>query len=162
MNTNYTTKVITVVFLLVIASTKLAASEIFHWVDENGVQHFSQYRPAGNIPDVSELQLEDSVVPANDQVEDVYNIEAHEKHMAEWREERDQKREDARERKRQVAQQQPVKYTQPDPYYSRSYWYPPIYNRPPRRPPHRPPAKPEHPVVLPSPPSTFLPRGDSG
>jgi hypothetical protein len=161
MNTNYTTKVITAVFLLVIVSTKLAASDIYHWVDENGVQHFSQYRPAGNIPDVSELQLEDSVVPANDQVEDVYNIEAHEKHMAEWREEREQKREDARERNRQVAQQ-PIKYTQPERDYSRSYWFPPIYNRPPHRPPHRPPVKPEPPVVLPSPPSTLLPRGDSG
>lgn len=154
MNTNYTTKGITVVFLLVITSTKLAASEIYHWVDENGVQHFSQYRPAGNIPDVSELQLGDSVVSGNDQVTDVYNIDAHEKHMAAWREERKQKREDARERKRQVAQQQPVKYTQPGPYYSRSYWYPPIYNRP--------PIKPEPPIVLPSPPSTLLPRGNSG
>lgn len=163
MNTGRVTKIITLVLLAVIASTKLAASEIYHWVDENGIPHYSQDRPVGNIQGVSKLQLEDTAPQGNGQVEDVYNIDAHEKRMAAWREEREQKREDARERKRLAAEQQQIQYPQPERDYSRSYWYPPIYYRPPYRPPHRPPYKPRPPVVDvdPRPPSTLLPRGGS-
>ncbi len=144
--------------LAMITSPKVAAAEIYHWVDENGVPHYSQVRPEDDIPNVSMQKLEDTTP---EQVDDVYNLEAHEKRMTAWREERDQERKDARERKRKIAEQQPIKHSEPYRDYSRSFWYPPIYNRPPYRPPHKPPPRPGQPGVLPSPPSTLLPRGGS-
>jgi len=150
------TKLITLAFLAVIASANIAAAEIYHWVDENGVSHYSQVRPVDDIPNVSIQKLEDTTP---DQVDDVYNLEAHEKRMIAWREERDQERKETRERKRKIAEQQPIKHSEPYRDYSRSFWYPPIYNRPPYRPPNKPPLRPKQPGVLPSPPSTLLPRG---
>ena len=155
------TKLITLALLALIASTNIAATEIYHWVDENGVPHYSQYRPGDDIPNVSTQKLVDTTPSGNDQVEDVYNLEAHEKRMTAWREEREQERKEARERKKQAAQQQPIKHSEPYRDYSRSFWYPPIYNRPPHRPPYERPIKPQHPIVNPSPPSTLLPRGGS-
>ena len=159
MYTDHLTKIFMLAFLAVIASTNLAATEIYHWVDENGVPHYSQYRPGDDTQNVSTQKLEDTAPAGNSQQEDVYNLEAHEKRMTAWREERDQERKDARERKRKIAEQQPIKHSEPYRDYSRSFWYPPIYNRPPYRPPQKPPIRPEHPIVLPSPPSTLLPRG---
>ena len=141
--------------LAMITSPKVAATEIYHWVDENGVSHFSQYQPGNDTPNVSTKKLEDTTP---DQVEDVYNLEEHEKRMTAWRaEEREQERKETRERKKQAAQQQPIKHSEPYNDYPRSFWYPPIYNRPPHRPPSRPPHRPQPPVVNPRPPSPFLP-----
>jgi len=60
-------KIITLVLLAVIASTNVPATDIYHWVDENGVQHFSQYRPTDNIPNVIQLKLEDATLPGDGQ-----------------------------------------------------------------------------------------------
>ncbi len=148
----------TLALLAMITNPKVTAAEIYHWVDENGVSHYTQVRPGDDIPNVSIQKLEDSTP---DQVDDVYNLEAHEKRMIAWREERDQERKETRERKRKIAEQQPIKHSEPYRDYSRSFWYPPIYNRPPYRPPHKPPLRPKQPGVLPSPPSTLFPRGGS-
>ena len=139
-------KIITLAFIAVIACTKTAATEIYHWVDENGVPHYSQYRPGDDTQNVSTKKLEDTTP---DQVDDVYNLEAHEKRMTEWREEREKERKETRERNKKAAQQQPIKHSEPYRDYSRSFWYPPIYNRPPNRP--------QPPIVNPRPPSPFLP-----
>ena len=157
MNTVRVTKFIILALLAVSASTTVAATEIYHWVDENGVAHFSQYRPGDDTPNVSTQILEDTSPSGDNQVEDVFNLEAHEKRMTAWREEREQERKEARERKQQAAQQQPIKHSEPYRDYSRSFWYPPIYNRPPHRPPH----KPQPPVANPRPPSPFLPSRGS-
>jgi len=141
--------------LAIFASSKLPAAEIYHWVDENGVQHFSQYRPSGDIPDLSTQKLQDTAPPGNGELEDVYNIEEHEKRMTEWREDRDKKREEARERERQQAQQQPKSYPEQYNRYARPYWYRPAYGRP----PYRPPNKPRPPVTKPTPPSHLVPPG---
>ena len=154
MNTGRVTKIITLALLAAIASTNIAATEIYHWVDENGVSHFSQYRPGDDTPNVSTKKLEDT---APDQVDDVFNLEAHEKRMTAWREEREKEREETRERKKQAAQQQPIKHSELYRDNSRGFWYPPIYNRPPHRPPNRPPHRPQPPFVNPRPPSPFLP-----
>lgn len=140
--------------LAIIASSNVAAVKIYHWVDENGIPNFSQYRPGSDVPGVSEQELVEATLP--DQAEDVYNVEAHAKLMADWREELKQKREDARERKRRIAEQQPIRYQQPEPNYFGSFWYPPYYHRPPVRPPN----KPVPPVAVPGPPSTLRPRGN--
>jgi len=73
MNTFRVTGIISLVVLAVFASTKAPASEIYQWVDENGVQHFSQHKPAGDTPNVSQRELEDNAPPGDGQVEDVYN-----------------------------------------------------------------------------------------
>ncbi len=158
----YAKKLNTLVLLAVIASTNVAATEIFQWVDENGVQHFTQYPPDSEVQGVSKQTLVEAGPRGEGPVEDVFNVEAHEKHMAEWREERDKKRKEARERN-DYATQQPPKYQQRNYDYSRSLWYPPIYNRPPQRPPYRPPNRPpvnpERPIFNPRPPTTSIPRG---
>ena len=152
MNTFRVTRIVTLVVLAVFASINAPASEIYHWVDENGVQHFSQYKPAGDVPNVSQQIMKDATPPGDG--EDVYNVEEHEKRMAAWREERDKKREEARERN---SKQQPIKYREPERVYGRGYWYPPVYGRPPYRPPH----KPIPPIEKPRPPSYVKPRGIS-
>jgi len=156
MDTFRLTRIVTLAALLAIAGTRVLASEIYHWVDENGVQHFSQYKPAGDVPNLSQQILEDATPPGDG--EDVYNVEEHEKRMAAWREERDKEREEKRERDNK---QQPIKYPEPEHSYRGQYWYPPIYSRPPHRPPNRPPQKPIPPIEKPSPPSTVKPRGIS-
>ena len=156
MNTFRVTRIVTLAALLVIAGTKVLASEIYHWVDENGVQHFSQQKPVGDVPNVSQQILEDATPPGDG--EDVYNVEEHEKRMAVWREERDKKREETRERD---SEQQPIKYREPERNDPGQYWYPPIYGRPPLRPPNRPPQKPIPPIEKPRPPSSVKPRGFS-
>jgi len=157
VNTGWATKTVTLVLLAVIASTKVPASEIYSWVDGNGVPHYSQYRPAVNTPNVIKQTLEDTAPPGNGQLEDVYDVEAQAKRMAAWREERERKREEARGRKRQAAQQQAIEYSEPNRRFARSFWNPPFYNRP----PYRPPNKPRPPVVEPGPPSFVFPRGGS-
>jgi len=152
MNTFRVTRIVTLAALVAIAGTKVLASEIYHWVDEDGVQHFSQHKPAGDVPNVSQQILEDATPPGDG--EDVYNVEEHEKRMAAWREERDKKREEARESN---SKQQPKQYREPERSYPGRYWYPPVYGRP----PYRPPQKPTPPIEKPSPPSYVKPRGIS-
>ena len=154
MDTTRVTKSIGFFMLAIVLSTIAMASEIYHWVDENGVSNFSQYRPASNTPDVNTLKLETSKPPGNDQYEDVYNVEAHEKRMIAWRAERQNTREDSRERKRQASQQPQIQYVQAQ----SQYWYPrPYYSyRPPYK-PHPPIEKPRPPIEKPRPPS-ILPR----
>jgi len=159
MNAGRTTIISTLVLLAVFSSTSVAAIEIYHWVDENGVPHYGQYRPAGSIPGVSKLTLEDTTPPGSGQVEDIYNVEAQEKRMATWREEREKKRKEASERKRQIAQQQPASYPQRYRKYSRGYWYPPAYGRPHHRPSPKQSPEPPHRIAIPQPNSGLFPKG---
>ncbi len=137
MNINRTVVITTLVLLAFIGSTKVAASDIYHWVDENGVSHYSQYQPGGDTPNVSKQKLQNKAPPGNGEAEDVYNVAAHEKHMAEWREERDKNRADTRARNKQTAQQRSTRNPESYDAQSGSYLYPPVYGRRPVRP--RPP-----------------------
>jgi len=137
MNTCHAVKVTTLFLLALVASTTLVASDIYHWVDENGVSHYSQYQPGDDTPNVSRQELENKSSRGNGEVEDVYNVAAHEKHMAEWREERDKNRADARARNKQTTQQHSTRNPESYSAQSGSYWYPPVYGKQPVRP--RPP-----------------------
>jgi len=150
MNTNQTSKFIILILLVVFASTNLAAEEIYRWTDENGVPNYSQYPPNSDIVDVSKQKLEDVTPPGNGQAEDVYNVEAQQKRMAEWREEREQNRKKVRESKKLAAQQQPVTYPQQVRRSFGTYWNRPVYGKPPHQP--------QHPIARPRPPSAVLPR----
>ncbi len=157
MNAGRATRYFTLVLLAVFSSAVVAKNEIYHWVDKNGIPHYSQYRPSGDIPGLSTQKLEGATPPGDGRTEDVYNVKAHEKRMVAWRKEREQKRKDALERKRLAAQRQPVRYPVQRRSFSRSYWYPPFYGRP----PHKPPVKPQPPVENPRPPSKAFPHGRS-
>ena len=151
MTTCRTTTVITLVLLAMIAGTSLSANEIYHWIDENGVQNFSQTKPAGNTTGVSTMNLVDTTPADYDPEDDIYDVEAQAKRMNALREDMEKRREAARERQRNAAQQPVIQYRQPDRYYSRPLLYPPIYPRPPHRP--------EPPIAVPYPTETLRPPG---
>ena len=153
MATGRTTTVIILALLAALASTSAAATEIYHWLDENGIPNFSQEHPDGNIPDVSILYLADTTPSDYDPEEDRYGVQAQAERMNALREEMEQRRNAIRERQRITAQQQLVQYREPVPRYSLGYWFPPIHARPPH--------KPQPPIVMPTPTSTLEPSGRS-
>ena len=153
MTTGRTATVITLALLAMTASTATDAYEIYHWIDENGVPNFSQNQPAGKTPGVSKLNLVDTTPPDYDPEEDRYGVQAQAERMNALREEMEQRREAGRERQRNAARQPVVRYREPDRYYSRPLWYPPVYPRPPYRP--------EPPIAVPYETSTLKPPGRS-
>ena len=141
-----------VLFLLAfLASMPVLATEVYHWVDENGVSHYSQNAPATDVDGVSKMILEDTTPPDYDPEEDRYGVEAQAERMASLREEMAEKREAQRERQRNAPQQPVVQYQQPYQYGGYSpFWRPPYYPSPPLRP--------EQPIA-PAPTYPFRPPG---
>ncbi len=135
--------------LAFMASMPVFATEVYHWVDENGVSHYSQNAPATDVAGVSKMILEDTTPPDYDPEEDRYGVEAQAERMAALREEMAEKREAQRERQRNAPQQPVVQYQQPYPYGYSSFWQPPYYPRPPR------PVQP----IAPAPTYPFRPPG---
>jgi len=125
--------------LAAMAAFPVLATEVYHWVDENGVVHFSQSAPPGNVSGV-ELMVLDTTQPVPDPEEDLYGVEAQAERMALLRQQMAEKRELERERQRQSAGQAPAPNQQADPY---GY---PVYGRRPHYPGYRPPVKPRPPV----------------
>lgn len=145
---------ITTAILLSVACTQVLATEIYHWVDENGVSHYSQSAPAGSPDGVKTMTLDDTAPPDYDPAEDRYGVAAQAERMALLRKEMDEKREAERDRRRNAAAQQPV-VRQP---YPVNYGYGPF-----RQPPYRPvpPVEPQPPVPELYPTSTLRPPGES-
>ena len=140
-----------VLFLLAfLASMPVLATEVYHWVDENGVSHYSQNAPATDVDGVSKIILEDTTPPDYDPEEDRYGVEAQAERMASLREEMAEKREAQRERQRNAPQQPVVQYQQPYQYGYSSFLRPPHYRSPPLRP---------EPFIEPLPVLPFSPRG---
>lgn len=134
-----------------LASAPASAAEVFKWVDDEGIPHFSDQMPAAQNTKVSRIVLAANN-PANyDPLEDQYSIrnqaartsKAYKK-VEEKREERAADRAEAAERATQYEQQFIRYYDEP----IRSYYYPSLLNRPPyTRPGHYPPyhgGKPHH------------------
>lgn len=132
--------------LAIFAAEALSAAEIFHWVDENGVHHYSQVAPRTETEDVSTLSLSEPAAGSYDPDADIYGVAAQQERMKAMREEMEQKRQAARERQRQEAQRPAIIYREPE------RWGYPIY-----RPgfPNVPPLRPTPPIQRP--PSTLLP-----
>ncbi len=123
------------------------ATEIFHWVDADGVHHFSESPPAAASNEVQTLQVDGSQPASYDPDEDRYNIAAQEAAMQELRD----KREESRKNQQQDQQPSPpntvVYYPQAD--VGNAIFYPPGYRpKPPHR-PDRPDGKPDKPGTLP-------------
>ena len=131
-------------------SMPVLATEVYHWVDENGVSHYSQNAPPGDVPGVSTIILEDTTPPDYDPEEDRYGVEAQAERMAALREEMAEKREAQRERQRNAPQQPVVQYQQPYNYGYSPFWRPPYYPSPPLRP---------EPPIAPAPTFPFRPPG---
>lgn len=134
--------------LAIVAAGAAMSAEIFHWIDENGVHHYSQTAPDRDTQGVRTMELQKPGQGNYDPEADIYGVEAQQERMQAHREELEQKRQAARERKeKQQAQQPVVIYRQPE------RWGYPIY-----RPglPELPPLRPTPPVARP--PSTLLPN----
>jgi len=126
-----------VLFLLAcLGSMPVLATEVYHWVDEDGVSHYSQSAPGADVAGVSKMILEDTTPPDYDPEEDRYGVKAQAELMASLREEIAEKREAQRERERNAAQQPVVQYQQPYRHGYSSFWYPPYYPSPPLLPVH--------------------------
>ena len=140
-------------FLLAfLASSPALATEIYHWVDENGVSHYTQSAPPADVAGVSQVVLQDSTPPDYDPEEDRYGVQAQAERMASLREEMEEKREAQRERERNTAQRTVIQYQQPYQYGYSSFLRPPYYPWPPLRP--------EPPIAVPyAPTHTFRPPG---
>lgn len=139
------------VLLAFLAISPAVATEVYHWVDENGVAHFSQSAPAGTVQGVEMMTLEDTTPPDYDPEEDIYGVAAQAERMAALRKEMDEKREAAQERRRNAPTPQPaVQYQEPYSYGTVPYWRQPVY---PVHPIERPP------VAVPYPIDTLRPPG---
>ena len=123
--------------LLILIGQSGYASEIYTWVDDEGVVHYSDTRPADDTP-VETRRLKDTNPPDYDPADDPYSIANQAKRtndryaeVEEAREERDE------EREKMLAL---VPYYLPYPYdpyrhHGPGYYYRPSY---PGRPVHRP------------------------
>ena len=113
-----------------------AALQVYHWVDERGVAHFSENPPPEKAPDLATIDVETDSGANNLAGDDAYDTEAHAERMDAWREEKRQQREAKQERRRQAARSRPVEVPEYSSGYAGAYWYP--FHR--YRPPHqRPP-----------------------
>lgn len=135
----------------ILSVSTATATEVFSWVDENGVVHFSQNAPPDSVKGVEKMTLEDTTPTDYDPGEDLYGVAAQAERMAALRAEMDEKREAAADRRRKAPTPQPVvQYQYPYRYGNVPYW------RPPLRPVH--PIEPPRPVD-PYPSLPFRPPG---
>jgi len=133
--------------LTVLLAAPATATEIYKWVDENGVTHFSQMPPDLSITGVSQPTLHDTRPSDYDPEQDIYGVEAQAERMQQLRDEKREKRQAWLEREREAQKRQAVQYR------DREYYGYPIY-RPGWVNP-RPPLRPNPPVARP--PETLLP-----
>jgi hypothetical protein len=142
---------------MALAATPVSATEVYRWVDADGVVHFSQTAPAGGVNDFSREVVESPVPSGYDPEQDIYDVAGQQERMQARREALERDREARRELERAAAQR-PVTATPPVQGYP-VYGWPGYRPRPPLRP--RPPVEPpiEPPVEPSRPPSTLKPPG---
>ena len=135
------------------------ATEVYRWVDEAGVVHFSQVAPANADTDTEKLTIEDDRPSDYDPDSDIYGVAEQAERMQALREEMQEKRAAAIERSRQTGPE--IAPREPDvavfPAYRRPWLRPPWPQPPIARPPgSRPPGagdwiRPPAPITPPSP-----------
>jgi hypothetical protein len=112
-----------------------SAADIFRWVDDDGVVHFSDTAPAGDTK-VERLRVDSANPPDYDPADDPYSIRNQAERMGETWSRLEERREERRETRREAAERQPVLVYPP--YYPYPYrYYAPVINLP-GRPGHRP------------------------
>lgn len=128
------------------------AAEIYHWVDAEGVPHFSQTAPPQAVDEVKTLEIDGSQPAGYDPNEDIYNVAAQAEATQAVYDKLAENRK-ARQKEQSTAQNTVIYYPEPDAY--NQIRYPPVYRpRPPDRPPDpRPPeSRPPNGSLLPDPP----------
>jgi len=130
--------VIPLIIVLLLATALAHAGEIYHWVDEDGVPHYSQTPPTDADVPVESRELDTSTPEDYDPDADEYSVmnQAARIH-AEWAalaEQRAAERETRREERRAQASYDPGYDERRGWRYGREVWYPPVHPRPPLRP----------------------------
>jgi hypothetical protein len=131
------------------------ADEVFHWVDDNGVMHFSQWAP-DDVENIATLAIQKTNPPDYSPQEDPYSIRNQAQRINEtWaalEALREKRREKDRDENRQATQYRPpadVDYR---------YVTPLVYYRPVHRPDNRPGYRPKpSPHIKRAVPATFSP-----
>lgn len=98
-----------------------AAQDIYRWVDEDGVVHFSDTAPQSASGGVSTVIVEDTRPNDYDPEADIYNVAEQAERMQALREKMEQEREERRERQRNAV---PVQQPAP-PVRTAGYGFPP-------------------------------------
>jgi hypothetical protein len=123
-------------------AARVDAAEIYKWVDEEGVIHFSDTKPV-DAASVESLLVHQTNAPDYNPTDDPYSIRNQAKRVGETWERLEKERDERQEKRREEALRQPTYVHQPyDPYYA-GYRYP--YYRPGIRPPSRPGYRPVRP-----------------
>lgn len=132
----------------------LAANEIYHWIDENGVANFSERAPGDHVSDVNTLKLPEVGPEEAETDEDPFNVAEQAEKMKVLREEMADRRAAKRQRDQMVEQRTVIEYRDPEPAYPYGFGNRPNF-------PNRPPAKPEPPIEEKPNISTLKPLGRS-
>ncbi len=124
--------VVMICFLLVVVSGPAVAVEIYQWIDEDGVRHFSESAPNISSIEVSKLTVTNTNPPDYDPHKDPYSIRSQaERTNVRWSElkaERDERWEQRLEAAERASRLAPSAY-EPDEYYGSSVWYGPVHRR---------------------------------
>ena len=135
----------------------VCATEVYRWVDADGVVHFSQTAPPQSVDGVSRETLHNDRPSDYDPSQDIYDVAGQRERMQALREELEAQREAQRQREAQAAAQQRLARP-PEQSGFPVYWGP--VNRP--RPPVRPKPPIERPVERPRPSVPVKPPGSGG
>jgi hypothetical protein len=129
-----------ILLLAIAACGPAGATEIYRWVDENGVVNFSQTAPPPRVESPEIVAVQDDRPSDWDPDTDIYGVEEQAARMQALRDEMDEKREKRLEQKRHQETLTAPQYREPEPYSYPIYWglgvRPPPWPRPPgARPP---------------------------
>ena len=91
------------VALVCMCGNVAAQTEVYHWVDENGVSHFTQSAPSGEVSGVRKMTVEDTTPTDYDPEEDRYGVAQQQERMAALREDMKERREAELKRQRDAA-----------------------------------------------------------
>jgi len=136
-----------------LAAGPACATEVYRWVDADGVVHFSQTAPAPTVEGVSRETVAGDAPPESGPDRDIYDVAGQQARMQALHAEREAQRAERRRRAQQAAAQRPA-VDEP-----REHGYP-VYWAPPGRP--RPPVRPTPPIERPVPSVPLKPPGDGG
>ncbi len=137
-----------------LAGPAVMADQIYHWVDEQGINHYSQSPPPEAASPVETLEVDGSQPDSYDPNEDRYNVAAQAEAMQALRDEMAESRKNRRQVQPAAAQNTVIYYPEPENY--NEILYPPGYRpRPPR--PHPPGNRPGRPPKPSNPPAEVPP-----
>lgn len=97
------------------------AEEIYKWMDEYGVTHFSQMPPDHSVTGVSQQVLRDTRPSDYDPDKDIYGVEAQAERMQQLYDEKEKRRQARLEREREARKQQVIQHR------SQNFYGYPIY-----------------------------------